>query len=304
MSTCPTVTLHPSVPPLSRIVYGAWRLADGADSSPQAVLAKIHACLDQGITSIDHADIYGDYRCEALFGDALRAEPGLRGRLQHISKCDIMLLSSQFPDRRVKHYDTTPAHIRASVQRSLQRLHIERLDMLLLHRPDPLMDADATGACLDALVDSGEVAAIGVSNFPPHDWQLLQSRMRHPLVTNQIELSLAARGPFTDGQLAFAQQHRIRPMAWSPLGGGALMTGASDAGARVLPALRRIADQQGVGAEAVALAWLLAHPAGILPVVGTQRLDRIARLAEAWRTVIDRETWFELWTLAAGQEVP
>ena len=145
------------------------------------------------------------------------------------------------------------------------------------------MDADATGACLDALVDSGQVAAIGVSNFLPHDWQLLQSRMRHPLVTNQIELSLAARGPFTDGQLAFAQQHRIRPMAWSPLGGGALMTGASDAGARVLPALRRIADQQGVGAEAVALAWLLAHPAGILPVVGTQRLDRIARLAEAWR---------------------
>ncbi|GCL64995.1 aldo/keto reductase [Pseudaquabacterium pictum] len=304
MSTCPTIQLHASVQPFSRIVYGAWRLADAPDTSPQAVLAKLHACLDQGITTIDHADIYGDYRCETLFGEALRTAPALRSRLQHVSKCDIMLLSSQFPERRVKHYDTTPAHIRASVQRSLQRLHVERLDVLLLHRPDPLMDADATGACLDALVDSGEVAAVGVSNFLPHDWQLLQSRMRHPLVTNQIELSLGARSAFTDGQLAFAQQHRIRPMAWSPLGGGALMTGASPAGARVLPALQRLAAQQGVGPEAVALAWLLAHPAGILPVVGTQQLARIARLHEAWRTVIDRETWFELWTLAAGSEVP
>lgn len=301
---CPTTRLHDSLPPFSRIVYGAWRLADAADTSPQAVLAKLQACLDQGITTIDHADIYGDYRCETLFGEALRTAPGLRNRMQHVSKCDIMLLSSQFPARRVKHYDTTPAHIRASVQRSLQRLHIERLDVLLLHRPDPLMDADATGACLDALVDSGEVAAIGVSNFLPHDWQLLQSRMRHPLVTNQIELSLSARSAFTDGQLAFAQQHRIRPMAWSPLGGGALMTGATPAGARVLPALQRVAAEQGVGPEAVALAWLMAHPAGILPVVGTQQLARIGRLHEAWRTVIDRETWFELWTLAAGSEVP
>lgn len=302
--TMPTVTLHPTLRPFSRLVYGVWRLADGGDASPATVAAKIQACLDQGITTFDHADIYGDHRCEALFGDALRSQPGLRQHLQIVTKCDILLLSSQFPQRRVKHYDTTPAHIQASVDRSLQRIGVERLDLLLIHRPDPLMDADATGACLDALVDSGKVAAIGVSNFLPHDWQLLQSRMRHPLVTNQLELSLLARSAWTDGQLAFLQQHRVRPMAWSPLARGSLFDTQNPDAARVLPALQRIGAAQGVQADAVAIAWLLAHPAGILPVVGTNRLDRIARLGDALKVQLDRETWFELYSLAEGREVP
>ena len=302
--TCPTVTLHPSLRPFSRLVYGVWRLADGGDASPATVAAKIRACLDQGITTFDHADIYGDHRCETLFGDALRADPGLKRDIQIVTKCDILLLSSQFPQRRVKHYDTTPAHIHASVDRSLQRIGVEQLDVLLIHRPDPLMDADATGAVLDALVDSGKVAAIGVSNFMPHDWQLLQSRMRHPLVTNQLELSLLARSAWTDGQLAFLQQHRVRPMAWSPLGGGNLMTSRGDAAASVLPALQRIAAAQGVQADAVAIAWLLMHPVGMLPVVGTNNMVRIARLPDALKVQLDRETWFELYSLAEGREVP
>lgn len=308
---CPTVQLHPSpdasMPAFSRLVYGAWRIGDDADTSPAHVAAKIQACLDQGISSFDHADIYGDYRCEALFGAALRARPELRAQIQVITKCDILLLSGQFPERRVKHYDTSPAHIRASVERSLERLGVERIDLLLLHRPDPFMDAGATGACLDQLVAGGKVAAVGVSNFSPADWQLLQSRMRTPLVTNQIELGLLARSAFTDGQLAFLQQHRVRPMAWSPLGGGALMAqgdAASPAVQRLQPALQRIAAEHGVQADAVALAWLLAHPAGILPVVGTNRIDRIGRLNDAFKVRIDRETWFELWTLAEGREVP
>lgn len=302
--SCPTVTLHPALRPFSRLVYGVWRLADGGDAGPATVAAKIQACLDQGITTFDHADIYGDHRCEALFGDALRTRPGLRTQLQIVTKCDILLLSPQFAQRRVKHYDTSPAHIQASVDRSLQRIGVERIDLLLMHRPDPLMDADATGACLDALIDSGKVAAVGVSNFLPHDWLLLQSRMRHPLVTNQLELSLLARSAWTDGQLAFLQQHRVRPMAWSPLGGGALMAGQCEVAARVLPALQRIAQAQGVQPDAVAIAWLLAHPAGILPVVGTNRLERIARLTDALRVTLDRETWFELYSLAEGREVP
>lgn len=305
MSTlCPRTQLHPSLPEFSRLVQGCWRLADLPDTSPRAVLDRIHAALSVGITTFDHADIYGDHRCEALFGAALAADPALRGQLQHVSKCDILLLSRQFPERRVKHYDTTPAHIRASVHNSLQRLGVERLDLLLLHRPDPLMDADATAAALDALVDQGDVAAIGVSNFLPHDWQLLASRLRHPLVTNQIELSLLARQAFTDGQLAFAQQHRIQPMAWSPLGGGGLMRGQGEAAQRLLPLMQGIGQAQGVGPEAVALAWLLAHPVRALPVVGTLQPERIARLAEAWRVQLDRQTWFELWTAAEGREVP
>lgn len=301
---CPTIELHPSLPAFSRLVYGVWRLADDADTSPAHVGAKIAACLDQGITTFDHADLYGGHRCEALFGEALRAQPGLKREMQLVSKCDIAIPGPWAPQRRLKYYDTSAAYIRASAERSLQLLGVERLDLLLIHRPDPFMDADETGAALDALVDAGLIGAAGVSNFLPHDVALLQSRMKHPLVTNQIELSLAARAPYTDGQLAYAQQQRMKPMAWSPLGGGALLDAAHPVGARVLPALQRIGAAQGVDADAVALAWLLAHPAGIVPVAGTNRLDRIARLTDAFRVTLDRETWFELWTLAEGREVP
>jgi predicted oxidoreductase len=303
----PVTSLHPCLPAFSRLVYGVWRLADDADTSVNHVLAKIHACLDQGISTFDHADIYGDYRCERLFGDALRSAPGLAQRLQVVTKCDIALMSPQFPARRLKHYDTSPAYLRASVEQSLQRIGVERIDLLLIHRPDPFMDADATGACLDALIDSGKIAAAGVSNFMRGDWELLQSRMRHPLVTNQLELSLLARSSFVDGTLAFAQQQRIRPMAWSPLGGGALVAPAGqapEAARRVRPALEAVAAAHQVGIDAVALAWLLAHPSGILPVVGTNHLDRIRRLADAFKVSIDRETWFALWSAAEGREVP
>jgi predicted oxidoreductase len=301
---CPTVTLHPALPAFSRIVYGAWRLADDADTSPDHIAAKIDACIEQGITSFDHADIYGGYTAEALFGAALKRRPGLAARTQHVSKCDIKVNTPQYPDVRVKHYDTSPAHIRASVERSLQRLGLERLDLLLVHRPDPFMDAGATGACLDALVAEGKIAAAGVSNFSPADWQLLQSHMTTPLATNQIELSLAARSAWTDGQLAFLQHQRVRPMAWSPLGGGALLQAGHPVADRLGPALRRIADVYGVHSDAVALAWLMAHPAGILPVVGTNRLERIVRLNDAFKVQLDRQDWFELWTLAEGREVP
>ncbi len=300
----PSVTLHPSLPAFSRLVYGVWRLADDADTSPAHVAAKIDACLAQGITTFDHADLYGGHRCEALFGAALRARPDLKSRPQLVSKCDIVIPGGLHGQPRLKFYDTTPAHVRASVLRSLDLLGVERLDLLLIHRPDPLMDADATGAALDALVDEGLIAAAGVSNFLPHDFQLLASRMKHPLVTNQIELSLAARAPWTDGQLAFLQQQRVRPMAWSPLGGGALLDAQHPVGARVLPALQRLGREFGVSADAVALAWLLMHPAGIVPVAGTNRLERIARLSDAFRVRLDRQDWFELWTLACGHEVP
>ena len=299
----PTLSLHPVLPAFSRLVYGAWRLQDAPDPSPQDTLRKIELCLEQGITTFDHADIYGGYRCEALFGEALRLKPALRSQMQLVSKCDIMLLSPAFPARRVKHYDTSAAHIRQSVVQSLARLGVERLDLLLIHRPDPFMDAAETGACLDALVQEGKIGAAGVSNFKPWDLDLLQSAMRTPLVTNQVEISLLERSAFLDGTLAQCQQRRMVPMAWSPLAGGALF-GDGAAAQRLRPALAALAERQGVTPDAVAIAWLLAHPAQILPIVGTNHPARLARLSEAFKVTLDRETWFELWTLAAGQEVP
>lgn len=287
----------------SRLVYGVWRLADASDVSLTHVRQKIDLCLEQGITTFDHADIYGDYECEMLFGKALAQDPSLRPKMQLISKCDIALMSEKFPDRRVKFYDTSAAYVTASVEQSLNNLHTDYLDLLLIHRPDPLMNAAETGAALDALIDSGKVRAVGVSNFDVWDWRLLQANMRHPLVANQVEMSLLHRDAFTNGSLSAMQLDQLTPMAWSPLGGGALFSDTPET-RRLAPLFERLAKEQGASSDHVALAWLLAHPANILPVVGTNNPDRIKDLSNILDIQIDRETWFELWTAAAGQEVP
>ncbi|MGB0661476.1 MAG: aldo/keto reductase [Mangrovicoccus sp.] len=286
---------------LSRLVYGMWRLGDDTETSPAHVQKKIELCLEQGITTLDQADIYGGYTAEGLLGAAFKADPSLRDQIELVTKCDIIAPVGAYDSARVKYYDTSAAHITQAVERSLTEMATDRIDLLLIHRPDPMMDADETGPALDALVQSGKVRHVGVSNFRPHDWRLLQSRMSASLVTNQIELSLLARDAFTNGDLAFLQENRIAPMAWSPLGGGALF-GSEHAELRGV--LDRLAAAYSVDIAAVAVAWLLAHPAGILPVLGTNNLSRIASISDAYKVEMDRETWFELLTAAQGHEVP
>jgi predicted oxidoreductase len=288
---------------LSRIAYGMWRLADDPDISIRHIRAKLDACLEQGLTTLDQADIYGGYTAEALLGAALAEAPGLRDRFEIVTKCGIVAPVGRHAGRRVKHYDTSPGPVRASVEASLRAMATDRIDLLLIHRPDPMIDPQATGACLDALVAEGKVRAVGVSNFQPWDFELLQSAMSERLATNQIELSLLHRTPFTDGQIAHLQGRGLPPMAWSPLAGGRLF-GAGEAARRLRPVLGRMGASAGVGPEAVAVAWLLAHPARILPVLGTNDPGRIARLSDALRVRLTREDWFELWTAAAGEEVP
>ncbi|WP_415404271.1 aldo/keto reductase [Tateyamaria sp. SN3-11] len=284
---------------LSRLVYGMWRLGDDPDTSVAHIQAKIHACLDQGITTFDQADIYGGYTAEAIFGTALKADTGLRAKMEIVTKCDIVAPAGRHANAPGKYYDTSRAHIEASVNHSLADMGIEHIDLLLIHRPDPFMDHHETGAALDDLVTSGKVGNVGVSNFRPYDFELLQSGMKTPLVTNQIEISLGEINPFTNGDLAFHQRHGHHIMAWSPLGGGALMAGSETLGA----ALDEIAGENGVDRAAVAVAFLLAHPAGILPVMGTNNLDRIKRISDATRVTLDRPTWFRLYEAALGHEV-
>ena len=284
----------------SQLVYGMWRLADDSDTSVKHVDAKINAALDQGITTFDQADIYGGYTAEAVMGAAMKANPSLRQRMEIVSKCDIVIDAGRHSGARVKHYNTTAAHINASVDASLSEMGVDEIDVLLVHRPDPLMDHHETGAALDALVDAGKVRAVGVSNFRPWDWNLLQSAMRHPLVTNQIELSLKHIAPFTNGDLAFHQQHGHVVMAWSPLGGGDLMTASNELTHR----LDSIAKRSGVDRAAVATAFLLAHPAKITPVLGTNNLDRISSISAAETVQLDRQDWFSLYEAALGSEVP
>ncbi|MBM7068436.1 aldo/keto reductase family oxidoreductase [Actibacterium sp. 188UL27-1] len=293
-------TLAPGLD-FSRIVYGMWRLGDDDDTSPAHVQAKVEACLEQGITTMDQADIYGGYEAEALFGATLKAAPALREQVEIVTKCDIVAPAGIYADAPVKYYDTSRQHVVTSVDNSLRLMNIDQIDLLLIHRPDPLMDHYETGAALDEVVGSGKVRAVGVSNFKLHDWTLLQSAMHTKLVTNQIEVSLLHHAPFTNGDIAFLQERIIKPMAWSPLGGGALFKSENSA---LRAAMKAVGDQYGADEAAVAVAWLLAHPAGILPVMGTNRIDRIKTFADALKVKMDRQTWFTLYTHALGHEVP
>ncbi|PWG17377.1 aldo/keto reductase [Salibaculum griseiflavum] len=283
---------------LSRIVYGMWRLGDDTDTSPAHVQAKIEACLEQGITTMDQADIYGGYMAEEIMGAGLTQS--IKDQIEVVTKCDIVAPMGRYADAKVKYYDTSRAHILASVDHSLRLMGLDKIDLLLVHRPDPLMDHNETGAALDEVVASGKVRAVGVSNFKLHDWTLLQSAMKTKLVTNQIELSLGAHQGFTNGDVAYLQERGIPPMAWSPLGGGALMTADDDLGR----AMDAVAKADGVDRAAVAVAWLLAHPARIMPVMGTNNINRIKGFSDALKVDMTRERWFELYTAALGDEVP
>jgi predicted oxidoreductase len=285
---------------LSRLIYGMWRIGDDADTSTSHVQAKIESCLSQGITTMDQADIYGGYEAEEILGNALKSTD-LRDKIEIVTKCDIVAPAGRYSEARVKYYNTSHAHLMASVEHSLRLMGTDYVDLLLIHRPDPLMDAEETGTALDEIVASGKARSVGVSNFKLHDWTLLQSAMKTPLVTNQIELSLLAHDGFTNGDVAYLQERKVAPMAWSPLGGGSLF---SQDNKDLLVALKVIGEANGVDETAVAVAWLLAHPARIMPVMGTNSLDRIGKISDALKVKMDRETWFELYTAALGNEVP
>ena len=284
---------------LSRIVYGMWRLGDDENTSPDHVRAKIDASLDQGITSFDQADIYGGYEAEEILGNALSGS-ALRNKMEIVTKCDIIAPVGRYADARVKYYDTSRAHIMASVDHSLRLMGIDHIDLLLIHRPDPLMDHHETGAALDEVIASGKVRSVGVSNFRPYDWELLQSAMKNQLVTNQIELSVLAHDSFVNGDVAFHQRIGTPLMAWSPLAGGALFSGNHP---DVMSVLSNVASQNNVDETAVAIAWLLAHPSRILPVLGTNSLERIKGMSAALDVKMDRQTWYEIYTAALGREV-
>ncbi len=285
----------------SRFILGLWRI-DQWGMSAEQIAGLVSACLDLGIDTFDLADIYGDYRCESMFGAALRANPALKSRIRLIGKCGIELVTPARPAHRVKHYNTGREHITASVENSLVCLGVERLDLLLIHRPDPLLHADEVADTFAQLKREGKVDGLGVSNFLPHQLDLLQSKMNEPLRTNQIEISLLHLESLSDGTLDQCQRLGITPQAWSPLAGGALTQLREETA--LGRALLRTSNELGVTREQLAIAWLLRHPARISPVLGSGKLPHIRALVEAQNLVLDRQPWFELLEAAAGREVP
>lgn len=302
----PQIALSPQGPQLSRIVCGVMRWGDwGHKLSPQAMLRLIEESISLGITSFDHADIYGSYTTEAGFGQALKLKPGLRSQMQLISKCGIKMAVPQRPHHRIKSYDTSREHIRWSVDQSLKNLGTDHLDLLLIHRPSPLMDPEGIAEAFSHLKQSGKVLHFGVSNFTPSQFNLLQAYF--PLVTNQVEASLLHLPPFLDGTFDQCLQHRLHPMVWSPLGGGQLFGPEPDERAqRIRQAANRLIKRRGqpISIDQLLLAWLLQHPAKLLPVLGTGNSERLQAAAAAMDIMMTREEWFELWEASTGQEVP
>jgi predicted oxidoreductase len=299
----PRIALSRQGPDVSRIVQGLWRLVEWKKSRRQ-LIELIQDCLSRGITTFDHADIYGDYTCEGLFGAAL-ADAGLeRSALQLVTKCGIKLVSKNRPGHRIKSYDTSYSHIVASVENSLRNLRSDYIDLLLIHRPNPLMDPQEVNRAFVALRDSGKVRHFGVSNFLPMQFELLASKLDVPLVTNQIEYSVLNLQAHADGSVELCQRLEICPMAWSPLGGGRLFRDSSEQARRLRETLTRIGREVGgASIDQVAVAWILKHPAQFVPVLGTGDPARIQREVEALDIKLSSEQWFEIRRASLGQDI-
>jgi predicted oxidoreductase len=300
----------------SRLAYGCWRVArtgniqDDLKTTREAVFAAV----DAGYTLFDHADIYCHGRAESAFGEILRENPSLRRKILVATKCGIRFADE--PPGAPQRYDFTAEHIIRSCEQSLQRLHIERIDLYQLHRPDWLMDADEVAMAFASLHKSGKVREFGVSNFRPSQVNMLQrvvqQKIEQNLIVNQVEISLAQLAAFEDGTLDQCQAMNMTPLAWSPLAGGLLADGPTDIlpgqkgykPAPIVEAVDAIANERSTTRIAIAIAWLLKHPAKIIPIVGSTNPDRIKAAATAVEVDLTREEWYRLLVAARGEPMP
>jgi len=312
-----TIQLGTSSLKCSRIGYGCWRLAGAPDASgvtperEERGRAAIHAAFEAGYTLFDNADIYCDGVSEKILGDALRESPGMRDKVVIVTKCGIRRAGDPDPQAPYR-YDFSETHIIRSCEGSLQRLGIDTIDLYLLHRPDLLADPAEVASAFTKLRDAGKVKEFGVSNFRPSQVAMLKKYCPMPLVVNQIEISLFTVTAFEDGTLDQCLAEKITPQAWSPLAAGRL-SGAGGVSMqdphhakkrRVYDTLDAIAREKGVTRTTIAIAWLLKHPAGIQPIVGSTNPEHIAAAAGADEVDLTREEWYRLYEAAIGQRLP
>ncbi len=287
---------------LSRITagvmtWGVW----GSDFSTKETGNYIEKCLEIGITTFDHADIYGHYTTEKLFGDATGGKSSLREKMQLVSKCGIKLVTPNRPGHALKSYDTSKAHILQSVENSLKNLRTDYLDLLLIHRPSPLMFPEEIAEAYEQLKQAGKVLHFGVSNFNAAQIELVGQSV--PLYANQVEISLLERKTLTDGTLDKCLQRGILPMAWSPMAGGKVFTEDTEQTRRIKKAAAPLQEKYDAGLDQIMTAWLLKHPTGIIPVFGTTKIERLKAAVDAQRIDLTREEWFSLLEAAEGSEV-
>lgn len=297
------IRLTENGPIFSRIVQGFWRLLDWQKSENE-IIRFLNELIELGITTWDNADIYGDYQCEEVLGKAFKKSGIRRCDIQLVTKCGIKLISKNRPEYTIKSYDTSKNHIIQSVNQSLKNLRTDYIDVLLIHRPDPLMNADEVAEAFLLLKKEGKVKSFGVSNFTVRQFLLLQSRVPFKLVTNQIEFSPFNISAQESGLLEFLQEHRISPMIWSPFGGGRIFTESSEKANNIRKVLVELGSKYNMEPDQVLIAWYLKHPAKLLPILGTGKIKRIMRAVEAMQIDLTREDWFKIWTAAIEKEVP
>lgn len=302
-TTVERLTLHPEGPSVSRIAAGFWRLHEW-NMTTKTLTAFIEHALELGITTFDHADIYGSYGNEEMFGKVLKQRPDLRKKMEIVTKCGICLTTDNRPENTVQHYNTTAKYIRNSVERSLRNFHTDCIDVVLIHRPDPLMQAAETANIFMALRKEGKIRHAGVSNFTPAQFELLQSRLDVPLVTNQVECSPLHLDPIYDGTFDQAQRKGISPMIWSPFAGGELFRASTERGRRIRLICNQLSEKHAVTPAQIMLAWVLAFPCNPQPVLGTGKPSRLTEAAKASEIKLDRQDWFEILQASQGHPVP
>jgi predicted oxidoreductase len=286
--------IHPQGPTFSRIITGVWKWSE-ADTNEHI----IQTALDEGITTFDHADIYGNYSNEAQFGNVLKRHSGLRNKMELVTKCGIKLLSDKRPEHRIKHYDTSYNHIISSVENSLRNFGTDRIDLLLIHRPDPLLNPEEVAKAFSELKQSGKVLHVGVSNFTITQLEMLQSYLPIPLVTNQVEISLFQHRLLLDGLLDTLLNHRTGVMAWSPLGSGRFFHDL-----KKMKELEEVAGKYQASVPQILFAWLLVHPSMIFPITGSSKPERIKEAAHSIAIQLDRQDWFAMLKIVMGTELP
>jgi len=286
--------------PFSKIIagtmtWGTW----GKNYTTQQMIELIDTCLESGITAFDHADIYGSYTTEKAFGKAFGESQIKRNDIQLISKCGLQMISEK-RNNSVKHYEYSKDYIIASVEQSLKNLQTDYLDLLLLHRPSPLMQADEIKEAVEKLKIEGKILDFGVSNFTASQSDLIETKTK--INYNQIEFSITHFEPMLDGSLDYMQANRITPMCWSPL--GSVFKKDDEQSQRIRKVTNELASKYEVPEDIILLAWIVKHPAGILPVCGTSDKNRVARLMQATNIEMELQDWFSLWSASSGNDVP
>jgi predicted oxidoreductase len=279
--------------------WGQW----GANFNTQQYLSQIKKSLEIGISTFDHADIYGHYTTEEEFGNALKLEPSLRDKMQIITKCGICMVTPNRPLHQIKSYNTSKTHILASVEKSLENFNTDYIDLLLIHRPDPLMNPHEIAEAFSVLKQSGKVRQFGVSNFTVSQFSVLHNIF--PLTVNQVELSIIHTRPFYDGITDQCIDLNVVPQAWSPMGAGKIHLDAEDERSRRIISMANIlGDKYNASFDQILIAWLLKHPSGITPVLGTTKIERLQVALDSHSIELTNEEWHMLLRASNGFDVP